>query len=415
MVNAAEDDRPAGNTDQAAPRRRDGYEAKRRRILDAATILLNERGLTGMTFQDVAQRASLKTTSVIYYFRFKELLAAAVFDDTMQRLARMIADAAGAPSPRERVERYVSLYFADAALALRGQAPPLAILSEIRALDDSYRLPLLDQYQRLFRAVRDLFGPDGDPARKLALTARVQLLNEALFWSVSWLPHYSLGDFPAVRRRLLDVLEGGIAREPGEPIAPLAFVEAAAPPTVRLAFMRAATRLINQFGYKGTSVDRIMADMGQTKGSFYHHLEGKDDLILECYHESYRRLGRIQVSANAGGGSQWQKLAAAIASVLALQFDGSFPMLRSTALQAMPGPLRDRAYDLGRREALWLAGALADGMQDGSVRPLDQMIAAHVIMSTINSAYDIRGWASRQPVDLAASQILTLLAGGIFD
>jgi hypothetical protein len=38
----------------------------------------------------------------------------------------------------------------------------------------------------------------------------------------------------------------------------------------RAAYLRAATRLVNEYGYRGASVDRIAAELRLTKGSFYH-------------------------------------------------------------------------------------------------------------------------------------------------
>lgn len=400
----------------AAGRARDRYERQRQRILDAATLLLNERGVRGMTFREVARASSLKTTSVVYYFRYKELLAAAVFEDSLGRLRAIVREAGAALTPRDRVARYLELYFAQFARSLRGEARPLAILSDIRALDDAHRTTLIVQYQAIFREVRAFFGGCDDPARKLLLTARTQLLNEALFWSATWLGTYAIGDFDNVRGRLFDILEQGIAAPGARRAAPPAMTVASdGPLPARAAFLRAATRLINECGYKGASVDRIMRELHLSKGSFYHHVDAKDDLILECFRESYRRLARIQSQTDAAGGTRWERLVAAVAAVLSLQFAGDQPLLRSTALQAMPAGLRDHALGLSEREALWLTGVLVDGMKEGSVRIIDPLVAGQIIMSTINSAYDIRAWAARQPLPDAVARYASLLTGGIFD
>jgi hypothetical protein len=38
---------------------------------------------------------------------------------------------------------------------------------------------------------------------------------------------------------------------------------------------------------------------------------------------------------------------------------------------------------------------LIDGIADGSVRAIDPLVASQIIMSTLNSAYEARGWAER--------------------
>jgi len=39
-----------------------------------------------------------------------------------------------------------------------------------------------------------------------------------------------------------------------------------------------ARRLFNRYGFEQVSIDRIMADAGMTRGGFYHHFSGKDEL-----------------------------------------------------------------------------------------------------------------------------------------
>ena len=56
------------------------------------------------------------------------------------------------------------------------------------------------------------------------------------------------------------------------------------------AFLLAATRLINELGYRGASVQRIASELNVTKGSFYHHLDAKDDLVAACYRRSFDRI-----------------------------------------------------------------------------------------------------------------------------
>ncbi|KAK0358514.1 hypothetical protein LTR94_035123, partial [Friedmanniomyces endolithicus] len=53
------------------------YRQKRDAILAAAAAAINEQSAKGMTFADVARRVGLNTTSVTYYFKRKEDLAAA--------------------------------------------------------------------------------------------------------------------------------------------------------------------------------------------------------------------------------------------------------------------------------------------------------------------------------------------------
>jgi hypothetical protein len=75
------------------------FRAKRDAILAAAAGAINEQSAKGMTFADVARRVGLNTTSVTYYFRRKEELAAAAFENTLDRLTAMLEEARRATSP----------------------------------------------------------------------------------------------------------------------------------------------------------------------------------------------------------------------------------------------------------------------------------------------------------------------------
>jgi len=399
----------------AAGSRSARYERQRTRIVDAAILLVNEKGVCGMTLQEVAQALDLTTTSVTYYYRFKEQLAAAVFEDTLTRLHQMVKEAAGAATPRARVAHYVEQYFDQFASGLRGETPPLAVLSELRTLEDSVRRPLLEKYQSIFRDARRFFGDVDTVDRKRLFTARAQMLNEALFWTIIWLPSYPLRDFHNVRRRMMDVFENGIASAYSSWDSSIVDPDFGAPDDAKRDFLRVVSRLINDIGYKGASVERIVSELRITRGSFYHHLDAKDDLILECYRHDYRRMTRIQEVIDAADKNAISRLAGSIMSVLALQFDGLHPLLRTTALHAMPIGIRQQAIDRFDRLARWISGVLVDGMSDGSVRIVDPMIAANIIISTINSAYDLRGWARRQTREDAIQTYTGVLMHGLFD
>jgi AcrR family transcriptional regulator len=63
---------------QGAVQATDRFERKREAILDAATDLMNTRGVKGLTLSVAAAAVDLSTTSVTYYFKRKDDLAAAL-------------------------------------------------------------------------------------------------------------------------------------------------------------------------------------------------------------------------------------------------------------------------------------------------------------------------------------------------
>ncbi len=393
------------------------FERKRELILDAATELINARGVKGMTFVEVAQRVKLNTASVTYYFRLKEQLAAAVFEQALARLEAMVREAAAEPDPRARVDRYLGLHFELRARIRRGEERPMAVLSDMRALDEPARGPLARHYSAIFRGVRDFFGEPQDSAHKALQTARAQVLMEAVFWLPAWLDRYSVADYARVRRRLFEVLEHGVALADAswEP-SPLDLGAAGdALDPGRANFLRVATRLISERGYRGASVERIALELKVTKGSFYHHMDAKNDVVLECFERSYERVSQAQRAADAGGGDQWRRLSSAIAALLDIQFSGDWPLLRTTALQTLPQDVRPAVMERSNRMALRFAGALADGISEGSMRAVDPMIASQAIMAMLNAANELQNWARPWSRAQAVAMYASALAYGLFD
>ena len=93
---------------RAWPRR--ATHARRRAILAAATAILNRQGVRGMTLADVAASVGLITTSVTYYYRKKDDLAAACFMRGLERFEAMIEQAAAETIPPARIVKFMELY-----------------------------------------------------------------------------------------------------------------------------------------------------------------------------------------------------------------------------------------------------------------------------------------------------------------
>jgi AcrR family transcriptional regulator len=399
------------------PRSRHRFEHKRERILVAATALINEHGTKGTTLLDVATAVGLNTTSVTYYFRKKEQLAAAVFERTLARLEEMVREAGSADTPQERVTRFIAANVELRAAVTRGIGLPLAKLSDLRTLDDPIRAPLQKHFQAIFRLVRAYFGPVRDAQHKALLTARTHMLMEVAFWLPVWISAYSLADFPRVQAQLIDILTHGIANVDARwdpKIIDLGDEGAPGETEGPESFLRVATRLINEAGYRGASVVRIADELNVTKGSFYHHLDAKDDLVLECFRRSYQRYSQVLSLVEESEPSGWRRIETAIATLLNIQFFQSWPLLRTSALQALPAGLRDEIVARSHRTALRFSGTLIDGMKDGSVRIVDPLIASQLITATINTAFDLRKWASKLPQDTAIAFYASSLVEGLF-
>jgi AcrR family transcriptional regulator len=76
------------------------FERKRQDVVHAASALINELGVKGMTFAELARRVGLNATSITYYFERKDKLVVAVYAATLDLLEGMARDALAEPTPR---------------------------------------------------------------------------------------------------------------------------------------------------------------------------------------------------------------------------------------------------------------------------------------------------------------------------
>ena len=159
------------------------------------------------------------------------------------------------------------------------------------------------------------------------------------------------------------------------------------------AFLRAATELVNEQGYRGASVDRISARLNLTKGAFYHHHENKLDLIAACFERSFAVQRLVLQAAGRAPGSGWARSCAAAAALVQFQLSPRGPLLRITATSALPDEAH-RAQVLRSLQRLneRFAGLLVDGLVDGSIRPLHPTIAAQLLAANLNAAAELRRW-----------------------
>jgi AcrR family transcriptional regulator len=397
----------------------DRFQERRDRIIDAASTLINERGIKGTTFAEVARLVAMNHNSLAYYFKRKELLVAAAYDYSLDRISALVDDAGAMPDSRSRVARLVSRTI-EYRVGLRERTVrPVTVLSEIRSLDEPYYSEFAARYQDIFRKVRGYFGPTHTRDQRSLNGVRAHVLLQNTFWLPAWLNLYSQREFARVEARMLEIFDRGIAPD-GVQFEPRVLDIGLKSPAEKgdldpEAYLRAATRLINERGYRGASVDRIASELNVTKGSFYHHLDAKDDLVLECFRRSYGTVSRAQQAAIEAGGSHWERIATAVATLLDVQFSDRGPLLRITALATLPTEHRSDVVGRSNRMARRFAGMMIDGITERSIRPIDPLIASQMVMAMLNSAVDLKPWADGVDRTLAINLYASTLAYGLFD
>jgi AcrR family transcriptional regulator len=397
----------------------DRFERKRETILDAATELLNSHGVKGLTLGDAAAAVGLSTTSVTYYFKRKDDLAAACMLRGIAALEAMAEQAVAEPTPRDRLKKLLELYMDRVRRSLAGEAPPLPVLSDLRALNPPQLELVFGAYMKLFRKVRQIFdAPELVWLSRSRQTARTHLLLEQLFWAAAWLLKYDLEDYPRIGDRTFEILVEGIAVDGADwrptPI-PMSEIEPRGRQDIgRETFLIAATQLINARGYRGASVDKISAALKVTKGSFYHHIDAKDDLVVACFERTFEVMRRAQRLAMALPGDQWSRISSAAAALAEFQLSPQGPMLRISALTAVPEPIRMQMVLQSARVSDRFASTISDGIAEGSIRRVDPFIAAQMLNATLNAAAELPFWVPGATPKAAPALFARPLLMGLF-
>jgi AcrR family transcriptional regulator len=373
------------------------FDDKREAILDGAARLFNQHGIKGGMLSDLARRVGLATNSLTYYYRKKEDLAAACLMRSIDAL-NSIASAAAQPRPlAQRVRAFFDGYLGLMADIAEGRHAELIVFNDLLSLPAPHGPKVAAAYTLMFKRVRAVLDAADQPRLEAAQrNARAHLLLSTVAWTRAWIARYEPADYARAASLMADLLLSGIAA-PRHSVkngsAPIDLMpDADTAHETRAAYLCAATRLVNEHGYHGASVDRIAAELQLTKGSFYHHHVTKEELVAACFERTFAVMREAQRAALAAPGSGLERLAMACRALLHYQMSPRGPLLRVTAWSGLPDAIRsDTRRTMGRLGERF--GALVvEGMADGSMRIVDPSIAAQVINAMVNAAAELERW-----------------------
>ena len=389
------------------------YLKRQSRILEEAVDLLNSKGIAGMTLGDVAARLNLVSTAVMYYYKNKEILAAACLNSGVERYLDIIASTASYRGA-ERLQVLIEKLFDLNQQIAEGTAPALPSYNEARSLDDA---DFDARWVGLFKSFRSVVNG----AAKVQLEAidrnvRTHQLITQTLWANYWLMRHEPETFPRLSRQFFNILTEGFLSDhtdwrPPEGLDP--DVELSVGDESKEQFLRAATILMNAKGYKGASIDLIAAHLNVTKGAFYHHYETKDDLVRACFKRTFELMRQAQRVGEAIGKTGAERVIIAMTLLVQHQLAAGVPLLRISASASMSIDERTLMFQQFNKFTLRFSGMISDGIMDGSIRPIDPHVAALVVTGTLTSAVEARFWAKDLNAENAAQSFIRPVALGI--
>jgi AcrR family transcriptional regulator len=149
----------------------------------------------------------------------------------------------------------------------------------------------------------------------------------------------------------------------------------------RHALLDAACKLFGEYGYAATSIDDVAHAANVTKGAFYHHYAGKQELFAGVYEQVKREVSE-RVAAAFLEPDPWVDLCAGCQAMLDAHLDPSVRRIVLQDAQAVLDADTIRRVDT-RYGAVVLRGALRRAVRAGVVRPLPLKILALMLTGAI--------------------------------
>jgi AcrR family transcriptional regulator len=149
-----------------------------------------------------------------------------------------------------------------------------------------------------------------------------------------------------------------------------------------------AVRVFKAKGYHGASMQDIADAVGLQKGSLYHYISSKDELLFKIFERSTGALSQQLEAIIASNDSLTNKLHRAIeAHLTALCHQLDIYTVYLSERRTFGGKLNGKVRAEGERHARLLEKLIEQGIHSGDFRKVDVKMTAHAILGMCNWLY----------------------------
>ena len=147
----------------------------------------------------------------------------------------------------------------------------------------------------------------------------------------------------------------------------------------------AAARLFRERGFHAVSMQDLAEALGMNRGSLYHYIAAKDDLLWAIVDGGFRRLEEAVLPLLEAEGPGDARIAAAVAAHLEVSAGhrDELTLLETERRALSPARLAEVIRRRDAYEARWRA-AIADGVAAGTLRGVDPRLASIAVLSLCN-------------------------------
>lgn len=152
----------------------------------------------------------------------------------------------------------------------------------------------------------------------------------------------------------------------------------------RAQLLRAAARCFNEKGYSGTSLKDVARLLGLTDAAIYYYIDGKQQLVYECYLHAADIGAHALAHAVSTGGSGLQIARCYIERHVAALCGDAGPVAIMSEIPSLLPAHRDDIMQRSRDHSARFENILHDGIRDGSIATCDVRMTGNAIMGAVN-------------------------------
>ncbi len=180
----------------------------------------------------------------------------------------------------------------------------------------------------------------------------------------------------------------------------------------REAVLRAAVRAFNAKSFEATSLDEVAATLGISKPTIYHYLGNKEQVLVECVTRGLEMLQAAAREAQSESGSGLERLRRFLRRYAEINMDDFGRCVIRTNDETLSAEGRRRFRGLKGEIDRAMRTLIAEGVDDGSIAPVDVRIAAFTLAGALNwPARWHQGDGAMSPGEIASAMVDLLVSG----
>lgn len=148
--------------------------------------------------------------------------------------------------------------------------------------------------------------------------------------------------------------------------------------------LRAAARCFNEKGYSGTSLKDVAVQLGLTDAAIYYYIDGKRQLVYECYMRAADIGQRTLAEAIAEGGNGFDTARRYLELHVAAHCGDEGPIAIMSEIPSLEPGHREEILRRSRQHSRDFEAVLRRGIDDGSIADCDVRMTGNAIMGAVN-------------------------------